>query len=151
MGRHVIRGLLCASRPAGWEMVEDLLLAAQRQEGLRQVILETVDEAHPSAFRRIFHLIREHNLVRFSSVIRAMGVWFGMDWQVDHMRAVRRIIEQTDLLLADEQARQVTFAQAAADPQMAYQGLCALAFEDVGPAVIQVVRFIVAFLSYVGK
>lgn len=44
MGRHVTRGLLVASRPDGWEFIEKLLLAAQRQEGLRQVILETIDE-----------------------------------------------------------------------------------------------------------
>ena len=57
MGRHVTRGLLLASRPEGWEFIERLLLAAQRQEGLRQVILETVDEAHPEAFRRMLRLI----------------------------------------------------------------------------------------------
>ena len=53
MGRHVTRALLTCSRPEAWEFVEKLLLAAQRQEGLRQVILETVDEAHPEAFRRM--------------------------------------------------------------------------------------------------
>src|SRR5262249_32809125 len=42
MGRHVTTGLLCASREDGWEFIEKFLLAAQRQEGLRQVILETV-------------------------------------------------------------------------------------------------------------
>ena len=37
-------------RPAeGWEFTQRLLLAAQRQEGLRQSILESVDEAHPVA------------------------------------------------------------------------------------------------------
>jgi hypothetical protein len=53
MGRHVTRALLSASRPDGWEFCEKLLLAAQREEGLRQVILETIDEAHPQAFRRM--------------------------------------------------------------------------------------------------
>lgn len=47
MGRHVVRGLLCASRPDGWDFIERLLLAAQREEGLRQVIMEAADEAHP--------------------------------------------------------------------------------------------------------
>ena len=40
MGRHVTRGLLSASNTQGWQFIENLLLAAQRQEGLRQVILE---------------------------------------------------------------------------------------------------------------
>ena len=51
MGRHVTRALLTCSQPSAWEFVEKLLIAAQRQEGLRQVILEAVDEAHPGAFR----------------------------------------------------------------------------------------------------
>src|SRR5262249_48124220 len=36
MGRHVTRALLSASRPEGWELMEKMLLAAQRQEGLRR-------------------------------------------------------------------------------------------------------------------
>ena len=40
MGRHIVRSILLANRPEGWEFVEKLLIAAQRQEGLRQSILE---------------------------------------------------------------------------------------------------------------
>ena len=46
MGRHVIVALLGAARPEGWEFIERLLLAAQHQEGLRQV-----DPASPSTRR----------------------------------------------------------------------------------------------------
>ena len=53
MGRYVTRSLLLANRPEGWEFVEKLLVAAQRQEGLRQTILECVDEAHPIAYQRM--------------------------------------------------------------------------------------------------
>ena len=70
MGRHVTRTLLLASRTDGWELMEKMLLAAQRQEGLRQAILETVDESHPAAFRRMLKVIRRENLVRFSAVVR---------------------------------------------------------------------------------
>src|SRR5690606_918348 len=80
MGRHVPQALLSASRPEGWAAMEQLLLAAQRQEGLRQVILETVDLAHPEAFRRMVHVVREQNLIRFNSVVRAVDVWLGLDW-----------------------------------------------------------------------
>ena len=77
MGRHVTRGLLDASRPDGWQFIENMLLAAQREEGLRQVILETVDEAHPQAFRRMLRLIIDQNLARFSATVRAFDVWLG--------------------------------------------------------------------------
>src|SRR5688500_2522430 len=78
MGRHVSRALLAASRPEGWDFIEQMLLAAQRQEGLRQVILETVDEAHPLAFRRMRRLILQNDLVRFSATARAVDVWLGL-------------------------------------------------------------------------
>ena len=59
MGRHVPRALLTANKPEGWDFIEKLLIAAQRQEGLRQVILETVDESHPEAFIRMLRLLSE--------------------------------------------------------------------------------------------
>src|SRR3712207_9483814 len=77
MGRHVSAALLGSEREDGWELVERLLLAAQRQEGLRQAVLEGVDEAHPQAFRRMLALILEHGLTRFSATVRALDVWFG--------------------------------------------------------------------------
>ena len=79
MGRHVVRGLVCARRADGWEYIERMLLAAQREEGLRQVILESVDEAQPALFPRLLRLIVEHNLSRFSAAIgRSMS---GSDWR----------------------------------------------------------------------
>ena len=77
MGHHVTRALLTCSRPDAWQFVENLLIAAQRQEGLRQAVLETVDEAHPEAFRRMLRLILDNDLGRFSAVVRAVDVWFG--------------------------------------------------------------------------
>ena len=74
MGRHITRAMLIAAREDGWDFVERLLLAAQRQEGLRQVILESIDEAHPRAFFRMLRLILEHDLARFSATIRAITI-----------------------------------------------------------------------------
>src|SRR4029077_10972110 len=80
MGRHVTRALMACAKPEAWEFVEKLLLAAQRQEGLRQVILEAVDEAHPEAFKRMLRLVLDHNLLRFAATVRAVDVWFGLNW-----------------------------------------------------------------------
>ena len=77
-GRHVTAGLLCSSKPENWEFIEKMLLAAQRQEGLRQVILESIDFSHPDAFRRMLRVIDENNLVRFSATVRAANVWLGL-------------------------------------------------------------------------
>lgn len=73
--RTAIKALLSCGNPVAWQAVENLLLKAQRQEGLRQTILESVDEAHPEAFRRMLRLLLEHDLLRFSSAQRAVGVW----------------------------------------------------------------------------
>ncbi|MEM9089243.1 MAG: hypothetical protein AAGC93_10910 [Cyanobacteria bacterium P01_F01_bin.53] len=79
MGRHVVRSLLVANRPDGWQLMENMLVAAQRQEGLRQSILETVDESHPEAFTHMLRVIVEQNMVRFSATVRAADVWFGLN------------------------------------------------------------------------
>ena len=133
MGRHITRALLAAARPDGWEFVEQLLLAAQRQEGLRQVILETIDEAHPEAFRRMLRLIMEHDLARFSSVVRALDVWFGFHWDSVSVKVVNQVLQQAVRYLEEPDARQV--ALESDDAETVYLALWALAFEDAQLAV----------------
>ena len=60
------------------EMVGKLLLAAQRQEGLRQQICETMDGGTQENFDYMFKIIYDNDLIRFSSVKRALGVWTGL-------------------------------------------------------------------------
>lgn len=133
MGRHVTTALLVASRPDGWDCIERLLLAAQREEGLRQVILETVDEAHPQAFRRMLHLILEHNLIRFSATVRAADVWFGFERSVEDASDIRTALH-TVLPLLDDQARcRETLAHG--NPQEVYFALWALAFTNAMDAI----------------
>ena len=98
---HVTRALLAADRPDGWEFVEKPLLAAQRQEGLRQTILESIDEAHPEAYRRMLRVIRENDLTRFSATIRAVDVWFGFGWDAMNARFAARALEQIESFLDD--------------------------------------------------
>jgi hypothetical protein len=105
MGRHVVLALLAASRPEGWELIEKMLLAAKRQEGLRQTILETVDEAHPQAFRRLLRLILDHDLARFSSVVRALNVWLSFAWDSVSTRKINETLERLLRLLDDPAAR----------------------------------------------
>jgi hypothetical protein len=70
MGHTVIESLLKANRSQGWEIIEKTLLAAQRQEGLRQSIFSEIENAHPEALRRMLKLILEHDLLRFSSSVQ---------------------------------------------------------------------------------
>ncbi|PHH97263.1 DUF4132 domain-containing protein [Fusobacterium nucleatum] len=60
------------------EMAGKLLLAAQRQEGLRQQICETIDSGTQENFNYMFKIIYDNDLIRFSSVKRALGTWTGL-------------------------------------------------------------------------
>jgi len=128
MGRHVTTALLCASRPDGWAFVERLLLAAQRQEGLRQTILESVDEAHPEAFRRMLRLILEHDLLRFSAAIRAVDVWLGFGLEADTPAVAKSVVSRLLDYLDSPAARAA--ALVGPDPESLYLALWATAFED---------------------
>ncbi len=133
MGRHVTRALLVANDPNGWDFVERLLLAAQRQEGLRQTILETIDEAHPVAFRRMVRLIVAENLTRFSAVIRAIDVWFGFGLESLNEKQAKQILAQISPYLEDEAARKT--ALASEDPQTVYLALWSAGFTDAIAAI----------------
>lgn len=133
MGRHVSRALLTSNREDGWELMEKMLLAAQRQEGLRQTILETVDEAHPEAFRRILRVILDNDLARFSAVARAVDVWFGFQWDSASTKVVNDVIEQTLKFLEDDDARKKALANGDGDDL--YLALWTLATEDAVLAI----------------
>lgn len=128
MGDHVLRPLLSASRADGWEIVEKMLLAAQREEGLRQSILESAHGAHPEAFRRMLRLILEHGLCRFSATVRAVDVWFGYGLDADSSRKAEQVIETVLGLLDDE----LTLKRAIAgpDPEATYLALWVIASRD---------------------
>ncbi len=70
MGDYVIDTLMRSNRPEGWDLLEKLLLAAQRQEGLRQSIFNKIMIAHPTALKRMIHLILDNDLLRFSSSVQ---------------------------------------------------------------------------------
>ena len=60
------------------ELVGKLLLAGKLQEGLRQAICETMDCGRQEHFVSMMGLIEEHNLIRFSSVRRAIATTIGI-------------------------------------------------------------------------
>jgi hypothetical protein len=132
-GGHATRGLLCCARPEAWEFVEGLLLAAQRQEGLRQTILEAVDEAHPEAFRRMVGVLLDQNLVRFASVARAAGVWLGEEEGVEDPKKLKADLHAIRDMLGDPAGRQKAIARG--DALTAYRALWATAFEDAEAAL----------------
>lgn len=88
----VLRGINRSHNKKMHELVGKLLLAARLQEGLRQAICETADEGTAEAFLSILKVIEENNLIRFSSVKRALGTWTGLG--TDDPEKIGRIYEK---------------------------------------------------------
>jgi hypothetical protein len=129
MGRHISQALLGAARPDGWEFIGKLLLAAQRQEGLRQIVLKGLDDAHPQAFRYLLRLIVENDLARFSAVTLMLNSWLGCQWDSAQKAAITRMLQRLLALLEDAQAREVALAEGGGEE--VYLALWAIALDDV--------------------
>lgn len=63
------------------ELEGKLLLAAKLQEGLRQAIVETMDEGCPESYLYLFSIIYNNGLQRFASVKRSIAVCTGIGEQ----------------------------------------------------------------------
>lgn len=140
MGPGAVATLLNSDERSDWEIIGKLLLAAQRQEGLRQYILETVSEAHPGAFRYMLGLILEHDLVRFSSVVQAFDVWLGYQWAGGSTKVVHKGLSKLCDFLDDEAVRTETIERG--DGEDTYLALWATAHCDADQAIPAITRLI---------
>ena len=129
IGRYTVTALLSCSRPEAWAAVERLLLAAQRQEGLRQVVLESVDFAHPDAFIRMLQLIEGEKLTRFAAVARAVDVWFGFAIDSADAKQLDALLCETIENLKNKELRSTRMGST--HGQSLYLALWAEAFQDV--------------------
>jgi len=92
VSRTIIKAMLISEDEECWEAVGKLLLSAQRQEGLRQTIVEALDETSLGAMLYMLRLIQDNNLGRFSSVVRALDVWAGLGWEGEKQSTVKRFL-----------------------------------------------------------
>ena len=129
----LIKSALMVKDPRYHTLVEKLLLAAQLQEGLRQTILESLDETTIPVLQHFIALILEHNLTRFSSVVRAVDVWFGFGWEAPQQAVVKRTLELAQTYLADlDKAREAVSSK---DNVERYVALWAVAVYNVQEAL----------------
>lgn len=75
------------------ELEGKLLLAARLQEGLRQAIVETMDEGCPESYLYLLSVIYDNNLQRFASVKRSIAVSTGIGEQDSSERVTNKYIE----------------------------------------------------------
>lgn len=124
--------LLACADPSAWNLVVQMLLEAEREEGRRQTILDAADVGHVGALAFVLQAIVDHGLIRFSSTVRAFGVWVGEPTMVSHAEDAEIAIR----MLARFLAQPPTVSQLqSADAVEVFLGLWALAVRDVGTAI----------------
>ncbi|MBV8251782.1 MAG: DUF4132 domain-containing protein [Chitinophaga sp.] len=91
---QILKALLNSEKEKCWQLVEKLLLAAQRQEGLRQTITESLDECSLGAMKYMMRVIIDEKLFRFAGIIRALDVWAGLGWNAEKDTTVKSFFEK---------------------------------------------------------
>lgn len=103
--RQMIIGIMKSHSEKCYEMLSKLLLAAKQQEGLRQQIVESLDEGTIPASVYMLKTILDNNLERFSSVIRALDTWTGLGFSDQKPGIIRKCLELSYKSLTDEEFR----------------------------------------------
>lgn len=129
ISREKVRGLLMSHSPTAHRWVGDLLLAARLQEGVRQVIVENMDEGSREGFLYLLRLIIEHDLVRFSSVVRALDTWTGLGIVAQKPAVVKKCFNAVYRCLTEREYLQQCLA--GGDVLLIYMGLWTIAFDDI--------------------
>lgn len=92
-------GVFMCKNPELHDMVCRLLLAARLQEGLRQVICECSDRGRIESLIKVIKTIRDNNLIRYSSVKRAVACFVGL--MTPDNRDLERISGKTMDIIVD--------------------------------------------------
>ncbi|MDE6562557.1 MAG: DUF4132 domain-containing protein [Muribaculaceae bacterium] len=128
------------------EIEGKLLLAARLQEGLRQAIVETMDEGAPESFIYLLNVIRENNLQRFASVKRGMAVATGLGDTEAPDRITDKFFDYVALFLEN---REVAIEGIESeDAILVYLGLWSIAFFNVDDLQNPISRLIEQAPSY---
>ena len=117
-------------------LLTNLFLAAKLQEGLRQSVAETADENNLEYFLELLDVIDKENLLRFSSIQRAVLTWIGLGYEEAKEKDVRYIFGKMRLFLKDESEREASLL-ATENPLDVYLALYGIGVHDVEEAVLR--------------
>ena len=95
----IIRAIVMSDSERLYEALCKLMLAARLQEGVRQAVCELADAGTVKAFYTIFECIKNNDLIRFSSIKRAIATWTGISDPYTDGSA--RITEKTVSLISE--------------------------------------------------
>ncbi len=111
------------------ELEGKLLLAARLQEGLRQAIVETMDEGVTESYIYLLDIILRNNLQRFAAVKRGLAVTTGLDEAEAPDRINDKFINLVSTYLTDREAAKIAIASK--DAMEVYLALWSIAFFNV--------------------
>ena len=129
----VIRAVFCCDNTELHELMCRLLVAARLSEGLRQSICENADFGTAQAFINLVKTIQENNLIRFSSVKRAVGTWTGLCQYEDPDRLANKMLDDIPFVL--ESYENAIEKIKSTDPVDIYMGLWGIGFYDIHKAL----------------
>ena len=133
ISHELIRGIIKCKNKEMHQLLGRFLLAARLQEGARQAVCETMDAGRPEAFLHLFSVIEENDLVRYSSVKRAVSTWIGIFNEKSVDRITGKLVRLMGQCLRDEDFCR---EQLASNDSVAIScGLWAKGFYDAGQAV----------------
>uniref|UniRef100_UPI00406D1463 DUF5724 domain-containing protein n=1 Tax=Paenibacillus sp. FSL R7-0345 TaxID=2954535 RepID=UPI00406D1463 len=112
---EIIKGVFMSHRQEAAAMMGELLIAARLQEGLRQSLVERMDEGTLANNLYMLQVIIENDFIRYSSVVRALGVWTGMGLEAQNQRVAKGLIEDAYQALQDEKLREQWLSEANAN------------------------------------
>lgn len=112
---EMIKGIVMSHQEDMYQMLGELLKAARLQEGLRQSIVERMDEGTLAANLYMLKLIIDEGYIRYSSVVRALGVWTGMSLEAANQRVAGQLIEQAYRALTEADVREQWLASSHAN------------------------------------
>lgn len=129
----LIQAIMMSENEEMHKLLANVLKAAKNQEGVRQAIVENIDSGTFKAQCFFIKLLAEDDFVRFSSVIRAVDVWFGFGYEAKDKKKVQHILE-----LVLEGLKEGEEALLESDnAQAIYVGLWLIASRDVESILIR--------------
>ena len=101
ISHELIRGIVMSRNEGLYDVLGKFLLAARLQEGARQAVCENMDAGRPEAFLHLFSVIEENNLIRYSSVKRAVSTWIGIFDEKSTERITEKLLRLMGQCLRD--------------------------------------------------
>ena len=131
----VLRAVFMSGNSRLHQLCSKLLLAAKLQEGLRQAVCESCDYGTREGFAEILKTVSENDLIRYSSVVRALGTWTGIIAleAKDNARIARKTLELMNTCLSDEKYAESCLASE--DAMQIYIALWTVSTRDAAACV----------------